>query len=218
MSTSRSAQLATKSVFDHVVGAVLAVLFAPLMAIIAIFIKREDGGPAMFLQERPGKDEKPFTVYKFRSMIVDADRYLDDQGIPTRERTTKVGRFLRTSSLDELPQLINVAKGDMSLVGPRPTLMEYLPQFSDEHRQRFQMKPGITGLAQVRGRSGIPVSQRLALDVEYVRNFSLLLDLRILLETVVVVVRRTGSAVDRQPGLNDVLTPNGARPSDAPSA
>jgi lipopolysaccharide/colanic/teichoic acid biosynthesis glycosyltransferase len=186
-------------------AAILLIVFSPVMAIISTLIRREDRGPALFRQTRPGKDEAPFEVLKFRTMIVDADDHLDDEGRPTRQRVTRVGAALRTTSLDELPQLVNVLRGEMSLVGPRPTLMEYLPVFSEDQRIRFRMKPGLTGLAQVRGRTSVPMSQRLQMDSYYVRHFSLALDARILLETVSVVLRRRGTSTDRRPELDDVF-------------
>lgn len=181
-------------------GAAFALVFlSPLLAAIALAIKLEDGGPVFFRQERLGYLAKPFSIWKFRTMIVDADRYLDELGRATRPRLTKVGKLLRFTSLDELAQLFNILRGDMSIVGPRPVLPDHLKHFTETQKRRFAMRPGITGLAQVNGRNQLPWSRRLAYDVEYVDNFTLFLDFKILLKTVRVVLLREGVAIDRNP-------------------
>jgi sugar transferase EpsL len=185
----------TKRVFDLVVAATALLLLSPVLAVVAIAVRFALGSPVLFRQERPGLDGRPFTLVKFRTMRDATDAHgnqLDDA-----QRLTRFGRLLRATSLDELPELWNVMRGDMSLVGPRPLLMEYLPHYSAEHRTRHDVRPGITGWAQVNGRNASSWDERLAHDAWYVRNQSFLLDLRILFLTVRQVVRADGIA---QPG------------------
>lgn len=160
------------------------------MAATAVLIRLSMGAPVFFRQERPGRSGRPFAVYKFRTMS-DA-RGPDGRLLPDDERLTAIGRFVRESSLDELPQLLNVLKGEMSLVGPRPLLMRYLERYSPEQARRHEVKPGITGLAQVRGRNSLTWEEKFAYDVQYVDEWSLWLDLEILFETVMNVVKREG--------------------------
>ncbi len=174
-----------------VIGAALGLLLlAPLVLCVWIMIWRDMGRPVLFCQTRPGRDGVPFEMLKFRSMR-DA-RTRDGTLLPDAERLTPLGRKLRSSSLDELPELINVLKGDMSLVGPRPLLMEYLPLYSPEQARRHELRPGITGWAQINGRNAISWPEKFALDVWYVDNRSLWLDLKIVWRTVAKVVRREG--------------------------
>jgi lipopolysaccharide/colanic/teichoic acid biosynthesis glycosyltransferase len=196
-----------KDVLDRVGAIVLLVLLSPVFAVIALLIKLHDLGPVFFRHRRPGLDAQPFEVWKFRTMIVDADGFLDETGAATRNRVTPIGRRLRALSLDELPQLINIAKGDMSFIGPRPAILEHLPRYTDEQMQRFRMKPGITGLAQVNGRNRLKWSERIRYDNEYIDSFSLVLDARILARTVGVVSGREGIASDRNPDEVDDLGP-----------
>ena len=173
---------AAKRLVDLLGGSVLLVIAAPAMAAVAIAIRVTDGPPVLFRQQRPGRDEAIFTMYKFRTMRnprPDEDMFRTDA-----LRVTKVGAFLRRTSLDELPELLNVVRGEMSLVGPRPLLIEYLPNYSPEHRRRHAVRPGVTGLAQVSGRSALTFSQRLDLDVQYVESWTPGLDVRILFRTV----------------------------------
>jgi lipopolysaccharide/colanic/teichoic acid biosynthesis glycosyltransferase len=174
---------------DLVMASAAALALAPVIAATAVFVKAALGGPVLFRQERAGRDGVPFTLVKFRTM-------LDIPGIdgPSRdaERLTPAGKFLRASSLDELPALWNVLRGDMSLVGPRPLPVSYLSRYTAEQRRRHEVRPGITGLAQVRGRNSLSWEQKFAYDLEYVRNRSLGLDLRILAATVRTVLRRDG--------------------------
>jgi lipopolysaccharide/colanic/teichoic acid biosynthesis glycosyltransferase len=174
-----------------IVGAILALLIlSPLIVAAAIAVRWRMGAPVVFAQQRPGRDGKPFRMFKFRTMIDARDaqgRMLSDG-----ERLTPLGRFLRSSSIDELPGLWNVLKGDMSLVGPRPLLMSYLPLYSPEQARRHEVRPGVTGWAQVMGRNSLSWEQKFALDLWYVDNQSLLLDMRILLLTLLKVVRRDG--------------------------
>lgn len=189
-------QLATKRLLDLLVSAVLLVVLAlPLLA-IALVIKLQDGGSVFFVSPRAGKGSEPFPMLKLRTMVPNADDYLDSRGNPTRTRVTRFGRFLRRWSLDELPQIVNVFVGDMSFVGPRPVPLDYAEMMSELQRLRFAVRPGLTGLAQVAGRHALPWSQRIELDLRYVREFSLLLDLRILVRTLPTILDR-GTLTDR---------------------
>lgn len=172
----------------------MLLLLAPVLAGLALAIRLSLGGPVLFTQVRPGLHGRPFTMYKFRTMS-DAR---DSQGnlLPDGERLSKFGRFLRATSLDELPELVNVLKGDMSLVGPRPLLMEYLPLYSPEQARRHEVRPGITGWAQVNGRNTITWEEKFQYDVWYVDNWSLALDMKILWLTLAAVVRRDGISAD----------------------
>ena len=179
----------TKRLLDVAAASVGLIVAAPIMAVTAMAVRQNLGSPVLFKQERPGKDEKIFTLYKFRSMRdVDPEKGL----VTDADRLTKFGKLLRSSSLDELPSLWNVLKGDMSLVGPRPLLVEYLSLYTDEQRRRHLVRPGITGLAQASGRNGLEWEETFALDVEYVDNRSLGADARILLQTLLTVLRREG--------------------------
>ncbi|XPV76068.1 MAG: sugar transferase [Desulfovibrio sp.] len=179
-----------KRVFDFTVSLFLLIIFAPIMLIVALLINKKLGAPVLFKQERPGKDGKPFTILKFRTMRDAEDA--DGNPLPDSERLTRFGKFLRGSSLDELPELLNVLKGDMSLVGPRPLLMEYLELYSTKQARRHEVRPGITGWAQINGRNAISWQEKFELDVWYVDHHNLLLDIRILVMTVFRVFQRQG--------------------------
>ncbi len=182
-----------KRLFD-LLGAGLGLIVAsPLLGVIGALAWRFHGRPVLFVQERPGLAAKPFKMYKFRTMIDAVDA--SGQPLPDAQRLTRLGSFLRASSLDELPELLNVLKGDMSLVGPRPLLMKYLPHYTEREGRRHDARPGITGLAQISGRNALSWDERLALDVWYVENWSLALDVKILLLTVVRVFDRSGVQV-----------------------
>lgn len=190
-----------KRAIDIVVALVGMVLTAPLQAVIAVLVARALGRPVLFCQQRPGKDGKPFTLIKFRTMVnADPKRGL----ITDAERLVSFGATLRSTSLDELPTLWNVIRGDMSLVGPRPLLLRYLPHMTERERTRHLVRPGITGLAQVSGRNFTPWDQRLALDVEYVDHRSARLDLRIIVQTISQVIRRRDIATDPQSVMLDL--------------
>jgi lipopolysaccharide/colanic/teichoic acid biosynthesis glycosyltransferase len=179
-----------KRVFD-VVGSVSAlVLLAPLLAAVWVVVRCWLGSPAFFVQERPGLRCRPFRLFKFRTMTDERDAR--SELLPDAARLLPVGRILRATSLDELPELWNVLRGDMSLIGPRPLLMEYLPLYSTRQARRHEMRPGLTGWAQVNGRNAISWEQRFELDVWYVDNWSLWLDLVILVRTAGKVVAREG--------------------------
>lgn len=187
--TSRDRTLKTKRVLDVVGAAFALVVFAPVLAAVAVLVAIRLGRPVLFLQDRPGLHGEPFTILKFRTMLeIDPARGLVDDA----DRLTSFGRFLRSTSLDELPSLWNILRGDMSFVGPRPSLCRYLELYTAEESRRHDLRPGLTGLAQVRGRNALPWPDRLRSDVEYVDRVSLALDARILLRTVVVVIRREG--------------------------
>lgn len=179
-----------KRIFDIAASGVALLILSPVILVVAIQIRRKLGAPVLFRQIRPGKDGKPFQMIKFRTMK-DA---VDSAGnpLPDAERMTPFGQFLRATSLDELPELWNVLKGEMSLVGPRPLLMEYLPLYSKEQYRRHEVRPGVTGWAQVNGRNAISWEDKFKLDVWYVDNQSFLLDLKILFLTVKKVLVRDG--------------------------
>ena len=182
--------LAVKRWIDVAVGASVLVLGAPVIAATAALVYADVGRPLLFRQDRVGLGGRIFQLKKFRTMRDAVDR--DGRPLPDGERLTRIGRLLRASSLDELPQLINVLRGDMSLVGPRPLLVEYLPRYSAEQARRHEVVPGITGLAQVAGRNGLTWPEKFALDVFYVDHQSLALDLKILARTAFAVIKRDG--------------------------
>lgn len=182
----------SKRCMDLVLVLASAPVWVPLALVIALLVRWRIGKPVLFRQRRPGKDEVPFTLIKFRTMTQGLDR--EGRPLPDEERLTRLGRFLRTTSLDELPELLLVLSGKMSLVGPRPLLMEYLERYSTEQRRRHQVLPGITGLAQVEGRNALDWEERFGLDLYYVEHQSLWLDLRILWKTFFKVLRREGIA------------------------
>jgi len=166
------------------------VILSPVLVAIGITIRLSSKGPAVFKQERAGKNGKPFVFYKFRTMKLDVDPFGPSPKSGQDPRLTKVGKFLRESSLDELPQLFNVLKGDMSIVGPRPLYLSQIPEWSERQKKRLLVKPGLTGLAQIQGRAELTREEKLELDVKYVENAGLLTDIRIMLTTIVQVFRR----------------------------
>lgn len=179
-----------KRLFDFTAACVLLLLLSPIIAVTAILVRIKLGSPIVFKQQRPGLHGKPFYVYKFRSMLDATDSL--GQALPDHLRLTSFGVMLRKFSLDELLQLINVVKGELSLVGPRPLLMEYLPLYTEEQAKRHTVRPGITGWAQVHGRNELSWEQKFEHDIWYVENRSLALDLKILLMTLVKVVKSDG--------------------------
>ncbi len=185
-----------KRLFDLIGAIIMGVGLLPVMALIAVLVRLRLGSPVLFRQQRPGLQGKPFMLVKFRSMR-DAN---DSQGRPLSdaERLTAFGRFLRAASLDELPELWNVVRGEMSLVGPRPLLMEYLPLYSPEQMRRHEVRPGITGWAQINGRNAISWAEKFQLDCWYVTHRSLWLDVKILFKTVAKVFSRQGISQDGQ--------------------
>lgn len=178
-----------KRLFDIAVSVLALLVFLPLILILMVLVRVMLGSPVFFTQTRPGKDGKPFQMVKFRSMTTAKDA--DGNLLPDDQRLPKFGKLLRSTSLDELPELWNVLKGDMSLVGPRPLLMQYLDRYTPEQRRRHEVRPGITGWAQVNGRNNVPWEERFKMDVWYVDNHNLLLDIKILWMTVMKVVKRS---------------------------
>ncbi len=180
-----------KRVLDFVFSLFALIVFSPLMAVATVMIKLDDGGPALFRQKRPGKNGEIFEVYKFRTMSV---RTEDENGRPLSdmERMTKIGRALRKTSIDELPQFINVIKGEMSFIGPRPLLCEYLDLYSPEQARRHEVRPGISGWAQVNGRNAITWEEKFDYDIYYVDNMSFGFDIKILIKTVANVISGAG--------------------------
>ncbi len=179
-----------KRLIDIFVASSGLILLSPVLATVAILVRRKLGSPVLFRQVRPGKGGKPFEMMKFRTMT--DERGADGELLPDEQRLTPFGQFLRSTSLDELPGLISVLKGDMSLVGPRPLLLEYLPLYSPEQARRHNVRPGITGWAQVNGRNALSWDEKFELDVWYVDNQSLWLDIKILFLTVKKVLVREG--------------------------
>ncbi|GAB1613819.1 sugar transferase [Mammaliicoccus lentus] len=177
-----------KRTLDITVSFSALIVSAPVILGTAIVINKKIGKPIFFKQTRPGKDEKPFEILKFRTMTEEKDA--NGELLPDKDRMTKTGDFIRKTSIDELPQLINVLKGDLSLVGPRPLLMDYLPLYTEEQRKRHLVKPGITGWAQVNGRNTISWEEKFKLDVWYVENQSFKLDMFILYKTIMNVIKR----------------------------
>jgi len=179
-----------KRLFDIVLSLPVAVILLPAFAVIAIAIKLTSKGPAIFKQERIGKNGRPFMFYKFRTMKVDVDPFGPSPKSGEDPRLTKVGRFLREYSLDELPQLFNVLKGDMSIVGPRPLYVSQMNEWNERQKKRLLVKPGITGLAQIYGRAGLTREEKLELDVKYVETANLLTDIKIIFATIAQVFQR----------------------------
>ena len=179
-----------KRLLDLVLSAVALLLLSPVILLVAILVRCNLGAPVIFCQERPGKDEEIFKLYKFRSMTDACDAY--GQLLPDELRLTRFGRFLRSTSLDELPELWNIFKGDMSIVGPRPLLVKYLPLYSEEQRHRHDVTPGLTGWAQVHGRNLCSWEEKFDYDIWYVDHVSFILDLQIIFLTVKSVLKREG--------------------------
>ena len=180
-----------KRILDFIGALIMLIVLSPLLLVVTVWLHfANKGAGAFFTQERPGKDERIFKLYKFKSMTDERDA--EGNLLPDGERLTSVGRFIRKTSLDELPQLWNVLKGDMSFIGPRPLLVQYLPLYSASQRRRHEVRPGITGWAQVSGRNAISWKRKFALDVWYVDHLSFRLDYIIIWRTVVKVLRREG--------------------------
>lgn len=183
-----------KRLLDIFCCLVILFLFGWLYVIIAILIKVRLGGPILFKQKRPGKNEKIFMLYKFRTMTNACDE--NGNPLPDEMRLTKLGKILRLTSLDELPEIFNILKGEMSLIGPRPLLVQYLPYYNIEERHRHDVRPGLSGLAQVNGRNFIDWDHRLALDVQYVNKITFIGDMHIIFRTILKLVRKEDVAVD----------------------
>lgn len=179
-----------KRILDIILSLIALIIFSPLLISTAILVRFKLGSPILFRQARPGKNEKIFHILKFRTMTDEKDK--DGNLMPDEIRLTKFGQFLRSTSIDELPELLNILKGDMSVVGPRPLLVQYLDRYNDEQRHRHDVKPGLTGLAQVNGRNGITWEEKFNYDLQYVNNVTFLGDCKIILQTVQKVFQRQG--------------------------
>lgn len=179
-----------KRALDFIIALAFIVLFWWMYAILAILVKIKLGTPVLFTQERPGKGENIFKMYKFRTMTDECDA--NGELLPDEVRLTKFGSALRSTSLDELPEVFNILKGDMSLIGPRPLLVQYLPLYNEEQRHRHDVRPGMTGWAQVNGRNALSWEQKFAYDVEYARNCTFTMDLKVFLKTFKVFFSRSG--------------------------
>ena len=195
-------QKCIKRVLDIILSGLALILLSPMILITAILVKVKLGSPVIFKRERPGKDEKLFELLKFRSMTDEKDK--NGNLLPDEERLTKFGRKLRTTSLDELPELINIFKGDMSIVGPRPLLIRYLPFYKDEERVRHSVRPGLTGLAQINGRNNIDWDERLSYDIKYVKHITFGEDVRIIFRTIGKVLKRSDIASGEQLVMQDL--------------
>ena len=185
--------LCIKRTIDILVSMIALLILAIPMLIVALIIKLEDGSPAIYKQLRMGKDLKPFYIYKFRTMKTQRKELKSD--LSHEQMVTKVGRILRATSIDELPQLINILKGEMSFIGPRPWIVEYYEWFTDDQKRRNNVKPGITGLAAIKGRNGINIFKKIEYDLEYVDNMSLWLDIKIFILSIVAVFKKTNAEI-----------------------
>lgn len=182
-----------KRPMDFLLALIAIVLLSPVMLIIAILVRIKLGKPILFKQERPGLNEEIFTIYKFRTMSDEKDE--NGEYLPDSQRLTKFGKTLRSLSLDELPELFNIIKGDMSFVGPRPLSVLYLPYYTEEERLRHSVRPGLTGLSQINGRNTVNWEERFAYDIDYVNNITFINDMKIILKTILVVFRREGIVI-----------------------
>ena len=183
-------QLFIKRFFDFILSLVAIIILSPVFIIIALLVRIKLGSPILFKQERPGLNEKIFKMYKFRTMTSEVDE--EGNLLPDEVRLTSFGQLLRSTSLDELPELFNIFKGDMSIVGPRPLLVKYLPLYNDEQKHRHDVRPGLTGLAQVNGRNAISWEDKFKYDVEYTKNVTFINDFKIIFETILKVIKRDG--------------------------
>jgi general glycosylation pathway protein len=182
-------RLFLKRIIDIFLSLVFILLFWWLYIVIAILVRKKLGSPVLFKQKRPGLNEKIFTMYKFRTMTDKRDA--NGNLLPDKDRLTKFGKFLRSTSLDEIPEIWNVLKGEMSLVGPRPLLVEYLSKYTKDEKRRHEVRPGITGFAQVNGRNNTTWEERFKNDIYYVENISFLLDLKIIIKTILKVIKKS---------------------------
>lgn len=179
-----------KRFFDIVSSLLAIIILSPVLVITSILVRTKLGSPVLFKQERPGKDEKIFTLMKFRTMTDERDE--NGELLPDEIRLTKFGEFLRSTSIDELPELFNILNGDMSVIGPRPLLVRYLPRYNEHQHRRHEVRPGLSGWAQVNGRNTVSWEDKFDMDVEYVDNYSMFMDIKILFMTVVNVLKHDG--------------------------
>lgn len=179
-----------KRILDIISSLLAIIILSPLLAVTAVLVKTKLGSPVLFKQERPGKDEKIFTLMKFRTMTDERDE--NGELLPDEVRLTKFGKFLRSTSIDELPELFNILKGDMSVIGPRPLLVEYIPRYNEHQHRRHEVRPGLSGWAQVNGRNTVSWEDKFDMDVHYVDNYSFAMDVKILFMTVLNVLKKEG--------------------------
>ena len=192
-----------KRILDFLLSLCALLVLSPVLLILTVLGAWKMKGNPFFTQLRPGKDEKIFRLIKFRTMTCEKDK--DGNLLPDEQRLTKYGEILRSTSLDELPELINILKGDMSIVGPRPLLVKYLPLYNEEQRHRHDVRPGLTGWAQVNGRNAISWEERFRLDVEYVRNITFVMDVKIILQTVGKIFKREGISSESSVTMEDFM-------------
>lgn len=192
-----------KRLLDFTLSLIAIIVLSPIYIIVAVLVRTKLGSPVIFCQERPGKDEKIFKMYKFRSMTSETDE--EGNLLPDEVRLTSFGKTLRSTSLDELPELFNILKGDMSIVGPRPLLVQYLPLYNDFQKHRHDVRPGLTGWAQVNGRNTISWEDKFKLDVEYTQKYSFLLDIKIIFMTVLSVVKKEGISSESSVTMEDFM-------------
>ncbi len=188
-----------KRILDFILSLLAIITLSPIMLIIYMLVRIKLGKPAIFKQQRPGKDEKIFTLYKFRTMTDERDE--DGNLLPDGKRLTKFGKTLRNTSLDELPELFNILKGDMAIVGPRPLLIRYLPYYTEEERHRHNVRPGLTGLAQISGRNTTNWTERFKIDILYAEEVTLFLDIKIILKTIKKVLKKEDILIS---GINNI--------------
>lgn len=201
--------LLIKRMFDVLFALIIMIILSPVLVILSVVIAAAEGFPIFFTQTRPGKNGNPFKLYKFRTMKVVRDQF--DETSTDGDRITKLGKFLRRTSLDELPEFFNVLKGEMSIVGPRPLLMQYLERYSVEQARRHEVLPGITGWAQINGRNAISWEEKFRLDVWYVDHSSFWLDMRIILQTIWNVVKGEGISPPGQATMDEFMGSSGKK-------
>ena len=189
-----------KPLFDRTGALLTLIALSPIFLIVAVLVRLKLGSPVIYAQRRPGKGAKPFVLYKFRTMT--DERNSDGELMDDSIRLTRFGKSLRSTSLDEIPELFNILKGEMSFVGPRPLLMQYLPLYNDFQRRRHEVKPGLTGLAQVQGRNAISWEEKFTLDIHYVDNLSFVADMRIIMLTIKRVISREGINAENSPTMD----------------
>lgn len=191
-----------KRAMDFILSLMAIIVLSPVLIIVGVLVRIKLGSPGLFKQKRPGLNEKIFTMYKFRTMTDEKDE--NGELLPDSVRLTKFGRMLRSTSLDELPELFNILKGDMSIVGPRPLLERYLPYYTETEKLRHTVRPGLSGLAQINGRNNLDWDNRLGLDVEYVNKLNIVIDIKIIIKTIIKAIKKEGVSVVDQAPLKDL--------------